>query len=56
MLRRQFDRPVDPQNVAVCCRFRLVEMTGKFDLVITSHLLEDITDPVVPERQFSAWS
>jgi len=25
-----------------------VQMTGKFDLVITSHLFEDLTDPMVP--------
>ena len=26
-------------------RLRLVEISGKFDLVITSHLLEDLSDP-----------
>ncbi|CAE7937279.1 OS5_229L, partial [Symbiodinium necroappetens] len=31
--------------------FRLVQMTGKFDLVITSHLLEDLTDPTALVRQ-----
>ncbi len=25
-----------------------MELTGKFDLVITSHLLEDLTDPQAP--------
>lgn len=25
-----------------------MQMTGKFDLVITSHLFEDLTDPMVP--------
>eukprot|EP00434_Breviolum_minutum_P013556 symbB.v1.2.011946.t1/scaffold813.1/size160256/2 len=30
---------------------RLVEISGKFDLVITSHLLEDLSDPQVVVRQ-----
>ena len=37
--------PPKKQPLVKLRRLRLVEISGKFDLVITSHLLEDLSDP-----------